>query len=79
MARPSAPACGPFGPAEAGPVFRTELLKFALGPPHFMQTLTESFELSLHMVGQSEDITRRSGYTAGQSAHTAGRFVRQTR
>jgi hypothetical protein len=69
---------GPSGPAVADPIFRNELPKCALGPPHSAQTLTDSFGPSAHRAGQSEDITGRSVYNAGLSAHTAGRSAYHT-
>jgi hypothetical protein len=50
------------------------------GPLHFAQILIHSFRPSTQMVGQSEYITRRSGYTAGQSTHrVVGRSAFQIR
>jgi hypothetical protein len=77
MAGPSAHERRPSEPMAVGPVFRTELPRFAPEPPRSVQTLSEQFEPSAYST-QSEYITGRSGHMAGQSAHAAGRSAYQT-
>jgi hypothetical protein len=66
---------GPSGPAEPGPIFRNELPRHALKPPHTAQTLNHLVGPSAYYDGQSAYNNERSDHMAGQSAHTAVRSV----